>query len=1037
MKKVLTLLSVGLIVVSMFSMLSMLSMVSTVRAHSGTFPRIGNWRPGDAHVHSYPHSHCLVEPLRNIGEIAQDARASGLDWIIITDHSYDMDANEWQTAQGECAAATDLPEFLVMCGEEISVDESETDLPPGETGHYLGYGLDTFIANTGTDPDFFDWYPDSPDSQDCIDAVNKQRGEKGGVGFIAHPFNYAWDWYNWDVTGYTGIEVWNGGWGDYDEEALQRWDSLLVDGLTSGRHVVGIGNSDAHPIFSYEHSAFTYLDLPFLTEDAIVDAYKGGHAIFSNGPLLTFKIGQETIGDTVKVNRGSQVTLNIEWAIPDFAAMQTVRINKITASACYWHDISISGTTGRESWTDPNPINVPCYYRLEGFGADEEFRVYTNPIWINPVDPQLDVYMLVDLTGSFADDLPIFKAQAPNMISNLKASNPGTRFGLGKFEDYPILPFGYAGSGDKAYERIIDLTSDTNAVLSCISSLFTRNGYDGPESQLPALYQAATGAGQDLSGVGFPGASIPPGQQANFRNGATKLFVLWTDAPFHNPGDPGTIPYPGPSFDETVDAIKSLDPPMVIGISSGSGGVLDLKRIAAATGALAPAGGVDTNGDGTIDILGGQPLVCAISSSGYGIAEAIESLVEAAVVLPTADANGPYEGEVGKPIILDGSDSFDSDGYIALYEWDFEGDGIFDFSSTECSTSHIYETAFSGVVTLRVTDNDGNTDTDEAAITIVQTDGIPPETWLVIGDPKFLIDETTFLTSVTSIALFADDNPGGSGVASITYRIDNDAYDSGWREYEEPFCLFGVSDGTYSIEFYSTDIVGNAETPKAHEVTLDNSGPLIIVENPPAGWALQNGVAFIASASDSSGTHDLNFSIREANGDQGIPVGFEDIPATYDAITGRWNWYFNTLQLPDGYYIVLVNAEDNLGHTASTTVPYSIRNWAILELLPASQNNKAGRAMPVKFALRVAASVDPNQPFVYNQELTIKIYAKDNPSNVLQTSTFGDTSRDYRINAASELYITNFQTLKTPKTYVVEVYRKDMLIGSFEFKTTK
>lgn len=311
-------------------------------------------------------------------------------------------------------------------------------------------------------------------------------------------------------------------------------------------------------------------------------------------------------------------------------------------------------------------------------------------------------------------------------------------------------------------------------------------------------------------------------------------------------------------------------------------------------------------------------------------------------------------------------------------------------------------------------------------------DTIPPTTTREIGEPKYVDPmDNIHVTSATPFTLTAEDNPGGTGVESIFYRI----YDAGWLEYSAPFYLTGLSDGEYSIDYYSTDTIGNTEPTHTFSITLDNSGPLIAVENPLAGWALQNGVTFIASASDSSGTRGLNFSIREANGDQGIPVGFEDIPATYDAITGRWNWYFDTLQLPDGYYIVLVNAEDNLGHTASTTVPYSIRNWAVLELLPASENNKAGRTMPVKFALRVATSVDPDQPFVYNQELTIKIYAMDNPSNILQTSTFGDTSKDYRINAASELYITNFQTLKTPETYVVEVYRKGMLIDSFQFYT--
>lgn len=91
--------------------------------------------------------------------------------------------------------------------------------------------------------------------------------------------------------------------------------------------------------------------------------------------------------------------------------------------------------------------------------------------------------------------------------------------------------------------------------------------------------------------------------------------------------------------------------------------------------------------------------------------------------------------------------------------------------------------------------------------------------------------------------------------------------------------------------------------------------------------------------------------------------------------------------------------------------------------------------MPIKFALRVTAAVDPDQPFVYNEELTIKIYATDNPRNVLQTSTFGDTAKDYRINTLAEHYITNFQTLKTPKTYIAGIWRKDMLLGNIEFET--
>jgi len=372
------------------------------------------------------------------------------------------------------------------------------------------------------------------------------------------------------------------------------------------------------------------------------------------------------------------------------------------------------------------------------------------------------------------------------------------------------------------------------------------------------------------------------------------------------------------------------------------------------------------------------------------------------------------------------------------------GDDDYTFSYTaRLGLDTIYSIQYTGHITegevlrstLTVTDTPGG-----PVVTSTPPDGTPPSTTLTVGYPNYIDPSgNTHVTSATPFTLSAEDNIGGTGVAITGYRIYDTSYDSGWITSAPPieFYLTGLADGIYLIDYNSTDNVGNIETTHTVSVTLDNSGPSIVVENPPAGWALQDGVTFIASSSDASGTHSLNFSIREANGDQGIPVGFEDIPATYNTTTGKWELFFNTLQLPDGFYIVLVSAKDNLGHTASITVPYSIRNWAVLELLPATPNNKAGRTMPVKFALRVAASVDPNQPFVYNEELTIKIYATDNPSNILQTSTFGDTARDYRINTLSEQYITNFQTLKTPKTYVVEVWRKDMLIGTFGFQTVK
>jgi hypothetical protein len=217
----------------------------------------------------------------------------------------------------------------------------------------------------------------------------------------------------------------------------------------------------------------------------------------------------------------------------------------------------------------------------------------------------------------------------------------------------------------------------------------------------------------------------------------------------------------------------------------------------------------------------------------------------------------------------------------------------------------------------------------------------------------------------------------------------------------------------------------------------DTEAPTIVVETPSEGEALQDGITFKALVSDPN-LDSVTFSIREPNGEQGkiISPEFESMPPTLSP-DGKWELYFDTTLLPDGFYLFLVNAADIAGNTASMVVQFSIRNWAPIELLPASESNKAGRTMPVKFSLRIIATVDPARPFVRNEELTIVIYEKGHPENILQTSTYGTTATDYRIQSVAEFYITNFKTLNTPKTYVVEIYRKGMLIGSFEFKTVK
>jgi hypothetical protein len=182
----------------------------------------------------------------------------------------------------------------------------------------------------------------------------------------------------------------------------------------------------------------------------------------------------------------------------------------------------------------------------------------------------------------------------------------------------------------------------------------------------------------------------------------------------------------------------------------------------------------------------------------------------------------------------------------------------------------------------------------------------PPETSLTIGGPKFAVNNMVYLASSTPIELIAEDNPGGSGVASTAYRICNAIYDSGWITYTEPFYLIGLSDGTCQVDYNSTDNAGNVEPTKTITVFLDNTpsttnitigepkyvtGPTYVTMETP----------FTLEANDNTGSGVYSTSYRISNG-------------TYDS-----GWLFDSasfclIALADGVYNIEYNSTDNLGN---------------------------------------------------------------------------------------------------------------------------
>ena len=115
---------------------------------------------------------------------------------------------------------------------------------------------------------------------------------------------------------------------------------------------------------------------------------------------------------------------------------------------------------------------------------------------------------------------------------------------------------------------------------------------------------------------------------------------------------------------------------------------------------------------------------------------------------PVADPDGPYTGTVDQPVGFDGSGSYDIDGTIDSFEWDF-GDAS---SGTGPAPDHTYTTAEEYTVTLTVTDNQGGTDTATTTATITPAPNNPP----TAEDDAYTLDEDTTL-AVPAPGVLAND----------------------------------------------------------------------------------------------------------------------------------------------------------------------------------------------------------------------------------------------------------------------------------------
>jgi len=113
---------------------------------------------------------------------------------------------------------------------------------------------------------------------------------------------------------------------------------------------------------------------------------------------------------------------------------------------------------------------------------------------------------------------------------------------------------------------------------------------------------------------------------------------------------------------------------------------------------------------------------------------------------PVANITGPFIGYVNQTIIFSAQHSYDSDGYIIGYRWDFNNDGLFDIDwLEEVFITHVYDAAGSYTVKLQVKDDEGETSIDSYVIDIIllEPDQYPPIAQIeIISEEDLIINET-------------------------------------------------------------------------------------------------------------------------------------------------------------------------------------------------------------------------------------------------------------------------------------------------------
>ena len=286
------------------------------------------------------------------------------------------------------------------------------------------------------------------------------------------------------------------------------------------------------------------------------------------------------------------------------------------------------------------------------------FDEYANLGAIGTLDPgtggAIDIVFAVDTTGSMGEEIGAVRTHLNQILTTLSTRSPNFRAAVVTYKDDPSHG-GYGGDYPSRVE--VGFTNDVPALRSAVDALDAYGGGDLEETVYSGL----------MTSIGLP-----------WRNGVKKVVVVLGDAP---PKDPE--PVTGFTAQTIIDAAAAVDPASVYAIDADGLGS-DVSDIAAATG-----GRVIPVDDAT------------------EVDNALNEIINDAADRPYAWLDGPHVLRAGDTLELNASGSYGVLDPLTSYEWDFDGDGTYDQTTTEPVVSHQFDGLQDALTAVQVTDTGG------------------------------------------------------------------------------------------------------------------------------------------------------------------------------------------------------------------------------------------------------------------------------------------------------------------------------------------